>query len=331
MKYKKINKTKFNALIKEYRVIQNAFFKEFDVNDIFSNSKIYEILIANSLGHKMIPGHSGSKDAKDKSGNEYEYKHYKKTSSNHTWTFNDFSDTTIANLNKCNQVIFAHVDNTQSPPVFDWCYKVPGHVMSKFLKKATKEITNTRKMINISKRNIEDVMGIEKTFITKSNNGIYDKWINNIYNICDKMEKCSNVTQLLTSNKIWEVLVAVELDHNVNAEQGGRAGAHDAFDKEGNVYEYKVSKSNSWNFQDISDNVLNKYLDDNRIILAVVNKKNIAVESIYSAKPDIVVRLLKEKLKEKQIRFKSKGKTIRRLQVSLSKSDLERIKAKKIF
>ena len=70
---------------------------------------------------------------------------------------------------------------------------------------------------------------------------------------------------------------------------------------------------------------------DPKYVLAIVNKKNIAVESIYSAKPDIVVRRLKEKLKEKQIKFKSEGKTIRRLQVSLSKSDLEKIKAKKIF
>ena len=37
---------------------------------------------------------------------------------------------------------------------------------------------------------------------------------------------------------------------------------HDAEDDAGNLYEYKISKSYSWNFQDISDAVLKKYEDD---------------------------------------------------------------------
>tara|TARA_B100000579_G_scaffold142073_1_gene115367 strand:- start:2752 stop:3765 length:1014 start_codon:yes stop_codon:yes gene_type:complete len=329
--FKTINKLEFYKLLTKYRLIQKEFKEKFDVNDIFSNSKIYEILIANSLSHNLIPGHSGSKDAIDDNGNEYEYKHYKKSSSNHTWTFNDFSDTTIEKLNLCSYVVFAHIDNSVMPPNFDWCYLVPGKIVSEFLKKATLRILNTRKMINISKNNIENSMGVNKTFISSKSNGRYSKWINNIYEICSDMEKCTGVDQLLTSNKIWEVVVAAELNHNVNSEQGGRAGAHDAFDKSGNVYEYKVSKNYSWNFQDISDNVLNKYLDDKSIILAVVDKENTVVKAIYEVNPKLTVKRLKEKLKEKSERFALQNKIIRRLQVSLSKGDLKLLNANKLY
>lgn len=331
MNFKKINKEQFYNLLAKYRDIQNDFYKNFNVNDIFSNSKIYEILIANSLAHNLIPGHSGSKDAIDDNGNEYEYKHYKESSSNHTWTFNDFSDTTIEKLNLCSYVVFAHIDNSLSPPIFDWCYKVPGKVVSEFLEEATLRITNKRKMINVSKNNIENIMGFKRTLIKTPINGRYSRWINNIYKISDELEKCTNVDQLLTSNKIWEVVVAVELNHNVNSEQGGRSGAHDAFDKNGNVYEYKVSKNYSWNFQDISENVLNKYLNDKSIILAIVDKQNTQVKHIYEANPMQVIKRLKEKLKEKEIRFALKNKMIRRLQVSLSKGDLDLVNAQKIY
>jgi hypothetical protein len=70
-----ISKTNFIKLIDEYRSIQDDFLQIFGVNDIFSNSKIYEVLIANKLNHILIPGHSGSKDAKDDEGNEYKHKH----------------------------------------------------------------------------------------------------------------------------------------------------------------------------------------------------------------------------------------------------------------
>ena len=107
--FEPINKKRFFTLIDKYRKIQANFMKEFAVDDIFSNSKIYEIVIANELEHILIQGHSGSKDAKDDSGRIYEYKHYKESSSNHTWTFNDFSDATIEGLNSCDYVIFAHI------------------------------------------------------------------------------------------------------------------------------------------------------------------------------------------------------------------------------
>ena len=54
-------------------------------------------------------------------------------------------------------------------------------------------------------------------------------------------------------------------------------------DDDGNTFEYKVSKNHSWNFQDISENVLEKYKSDKSIILAVVNKQNLVVTNIYSA------------------------------------------------
>lgn len=329
--FKEINKETFRLLINSYKSIQTDFLNEFHVDDIFSNSKIYEIIIANELNHNLIPGHSGSKDAESDSGEIFEYKHYKKSSSNHTWTFNDFTDTTIEELKRCDYVIFAHIDDTIFPEKFDWFYKVRGSSVSDFLFEATKKIKNKRKMINVSKNNIELVMGSTIEQVKKRNDGKYSKWLGQIYSIEKEIEKCTNVNHLLTSNKIWEILVAVELNHNVNSEQGGREGAHDAFDSIGNQYEYKVSKNHSWNFQDISENVLNKYLSDSSIILAVVDKTNIKVEHIYSAPPEKVILRLREKLFEKEERFKLKGSEVRRLQVSLSKGDLVKVGATKIF
>lgn len=338
-KFHKINLTKFRKLIEEYRQIQADFLKIFQVNDIFSNSKIYEIMIANELNHTLIPGHSGSKDAKDDNNGEYEYKHFKETSSNHSWTFNDYSETTIQNLALAEAVVFAHIDDRIFPAVFDWYISVQGEICSKYLKQRTDDLlkrkpkgkVNARRMINISAKQLENDLEIERTKILKANpNGKYAEWLNKIYDISQSLEKCSKVENILTSNKIWEVLVAVELGHNVNSEQGGRAGAHDAFDEKGNVFEYKVSKTYSWNFQDISENVLEKYKSDSAIILAVVDKTKIEVKSIYSAEPEKVVKRLKEKLEEKKQRYQQENKEIRRLQVSLSKGDLEKIKANQI-
>ena len=76
-----------------------------------------------------------------------------------------------------------------------------------------------------------------------------------------------------------------------------------------------------------NDPVLKKYYEDEAIILAVVDKKNLALTSIHSASPKTVVPRLKEKLEEK---LQRKG-SLRRLQVSLSKGDLEKIKAIKLL
>lgn len=312
--------------------IQAKFLNLFGVNDIFSNSKVYEVVIANELNHELIKGHSGSRDAFDKNG-EYEYKHFKETSSNHSWTFNDFSDATIDKLNSCESVIFAHINDTIYPPKLDWYYNVPGHIMAKYLEEKTQSIQNTRKMINISSNQIENTLNIKKIIIDKINvTGVYYSMLKTIFDSITELEKLTKSKGLLTSNKIFELLTAVELNHNMESEQGGRAGAHDAYDKIGNVYEYKISKNHSWNFQDISDNVLNKYLLDKEIILAVKNPEKLEIIEIYSAEPSKTVNRLKEKLKEKTDTKLEKDNTgLRRLQVSLSKGDLEVIQAKKIY
>ena len=325
-----VSKSSFSKLIEKYKKIQKDFLNEFGVDDIVSNSKIYEILIADSLDHILIPGHSGSKDAKDQKGNLFEYKHYKETSSNHSWTFNDYTDNTIENLKLVKFVIFAHIDDTTNTSVFDWYYPVSGKTISKYLNQKTTNIKNQRKMINVSPKQIEQIMGIKQIAVDSKLKGRYSKYIKNIIKVSKDIEKLTGTMGILTSNKLWEVLIAVELGHKVNSEQGGRNGAHDAFDKEGNFYEYKISKTYSWSFQDISKNVLQKYLLDKKIILAVVNKQNYSIKNIFSVEPSSVVKLLKKKLKEKIKRYKLKGKTIRRIQATITKTDLQMIAEKLI-
>lgn len=318
-----------NLLIDKFqtlRGIQQHFLKKYGVNDIWSNSKIFEIIIANQLGHNLIPGHSGSKDASDAAGNIYEYKHYKKSSSNHTWTFNDYSDTTIAGLGKTSYVIFAHIDDLVPQNKFDWCYKVPGSEIAKHLRQITRDSKNHRKMWNVSCSQIEKKLKLKKIEIAQQTSGPYQKELNTIFLAIQEIERITGIKNLLTSNKIWELLVAIELNHNVNSEQGGRAGAHDAYDEQGNNYEYKVAKNHSWQFQDISDNVLKKYLSEKEIILAVVDKTNLQVLKKYSVSTQKTVALLKQKLATKE----ATGKEIRRLQASLTKGDLKRLSAKEL-
>lgn len=318
--------------INELKAIQDKIYEDYGVNDVLSNSKIYEVATANQLGHILIPGHSGSRDAKDEYDNEFEYKHFKESSSNHSWTFNDFSDTNIAKLRGTKSIIFAHINDVDYPypGKFDWYYEVPGDMMSEYLLHYTQSIKNSRKMINVSPKQIETRLNLNKILVP-SNSGIYDKYLDDIYLATRKLEELTGVKNLLTSNKFWELIVSLELDHTVNPEQGGREGAHDAYDAEGNAYEYKVSKTSSWNFQDISENVLNKYYNDKAIILAIVDKQEIEVREIYSADPKYVVPLLRKKLQDKIDRYLAKGTSIRRLQVSLSKSDLDLIKAERLY
>lgn len=329
--YTPIPKIAFYKLVEKYQKIQSDFMLKFSVDDIFSNSKIYEIVIANKLNHILIPGHSGSKDARDEEGNIYEYKHFKESSTNHSWTFNDFSDQTIEELKIAKSVIFAHIEDLNGDIDFDWYYEVSGEIVSNYLKEATLAIQNTRKMINLSSRQLEEKIGVRKIYVKKSIVGRYDEWIGNILTVCKEIESYTGTKGILTSNKIWEVLIAVELGHMVNSEQGGREGAHDAYDNDGGLYEYKISKTFSWNFQDISENVLNKYLLDTKIILAVVDKTKVKVLHIYSANSTTVVGLLRKKLIDKEKRFKLIGKQLRRLQVSLSKNDLGKIDAIKLI
>lgn len=316
-----------DKLISQLQQIQADFYATFGVTDIITNSKIFEILIANSLDHILIPGHAGSRDAKDTTGNEFEYKHYKETNSNHSWTFNDFSDTTIAKLSSTKAIIFAHIQDVNIEfPKFDWYYEVKGSIMSHYLAEATRKIRNTRKMINVSPKQIEERMGFTKQ-LTSHSAGRYSVWIKRIFSAARAIEEKAGTRDILTSNKFWEVLVALKLNHKVQSEQSN----HDAVDESGNMYEYKVAKGYSWSFQDISNAVLSKYLSDKSIILASVEKNNFIVKRIYEADAKKVVRLLKRRLREKRKQYSLRGKEIRRKQISLNVTDLKSIRAKLIY
>jgi len=320
------NRDELKELISKLGRIQGEFYKKFGVKDIYTNSKFFEILIANVLNHLLIPGHSGSRDAKDKEG-EYEYKHFKETSGNHSWTFNDFSDNTIHKLKDIEAVIFAHIDDTGDSPLFDWYYYVPGITISDYLAKATVKIGNTRMMINISPKQIEGIMKIKKILVPKQVSGIYSDYLDRIFEISRKIEKIVGTKNILTSNKIWEILLGIILNHNVISEQT----QFDAKDKQGNLYEYKISKSYSFNFQDISENVLQKFTKVKGIIMAVVDKDKLAITHIYEADPREVIPRLRQKLNDKRVKYEKENKKLRRLQVSLSKKDLSLVGAIKIL
>ena len=314
-------------IIDELFIIQLEFLHDYGVNDIFSNSKFYEIIIANQLDHRPIPGHSGSRDAEDKNGNQFEYKHFKETSSNHSWTFNDYSDNLMSHM-KDYKFIFAHINDKdyKYPGIMDWYYEVDGRIIGDYLMQATQSIKNARKMINVSPNQLES-LGCKKTYTNldkaKNYTGLFEKQLVNISCISEKLEQLTKVDKILTSNKLYELLVALKLNHFVNPEQGGREGAHDAIDKDMNTYEYKVYKSRTWNFQDISDAVLNKYYYDKKIILAVVDKTDLKVKEIYAVSPKDAVPKLKEKLQKKIDNLFEKGGILRRRQVSLSFADIK--------
>ena len=126
------------------------YFSSIEIDDIYTNSKIYEVLMAHSFNHKIINGHAHTPDAEDEFGNLYEYKHFKVSSSNHTWTFNDFSDKTIEHLNEIAYVYFSIIDDTIIVPKIAKTYIVSGKEVSRYLVSATLDIQNQRKMINIS-------------------------------------------------------------------------------------------------------------------------------------------------------------------------------------
>ncbi|MBI4100701.1 hypothetical protein HY439_03110 [Candidatus Microgenomates bacterium] len=316
-------KTLINRLVN----IQDEILSKYGLVDIYSSSKIFEIIISDCLNHILLPSHAGSRDGKDDSG-EYEYKHYKESSSNHSWTFNDFSDTTIEKLNHCYVVIFAHIEDQKELPEFDWFYQVPGKVISGYLKQATIKIKNTRKMINVSPSQIESVMGINKTF-TKNLpcKHFYTSYLKEIFSVTRRIEKIVGTKDILTSNKLWEILVSLQTGHKVLSEQK----AHDAVDEKGEFYEYKVARNYSWNFEDISPKVLSKFLQEKAVVLAIIDKARMKILKIFFADPIKVVKRLEEKLEEKRIRFSKEGKVVRRLQVSLSAGDLAKVEASQVF
>ncbi len=169
---------------------------------------------------------------------------------------------------------------------------------------------------------------IKKTYNkSDSDSGRYYKWTDQICKIATEIEGLTGTKEVLTSNKFWEILVALILGHKVLSEQSG----HDAKDELGRYYEYKVAKTYSWNFQDISKKVLNKYKDDNKIVLAIVDKDDFKIVKIFEADPLKTIRTLKRKLRNKKLKFKQQGKKLRRLQVSLSGKDIKKIRAKLVY
>lgn len=328
--------SELNDLISQLQQTQNDLQEQFGISDIYSNSKFYEIMIANELRHTPIAGHSGTRNGKTVDG-EFEYKHFKESSTNHSWAFNDYSDATIEKLKGAQSVIFAHIDDTdKNQPKFDWYIEVDGNSCSTYLKNKTDNLLltqprgkpNARRMINFSANQLENDLKIIKTSVEPiKEQGRFTTGLNKILEISNNLEKTTGISQILTSNKLWELLVAKEIGHNVLSEQSG----HDAIDEHGKFYEYKVATNPNWNFQDISESVLNKYLSDEKIVLAIVDKHQISLKEIHVAEPEIVVRRLKEKIEEKNERYKKEGKEIRRLMTSLSKGDLKKINAQKIF
>lgn len=66
-------------LINRLKILADYFLSN-GVEDIYTNSKIYEVLIAEQFGHQIINGHAYTPDARDEKGEFYEYKHYKVSS-----------------------------------------------------------------------------------------------------------------------------------------------------------------------------------------------------------------------------------------------------------
>jgi hypothetical protein len=328
--------------IKNMADAQKEIYRVHGVNDIFTSSKVYEILIASALGHDLVPGQSGTADATDHKSHskQYEYKHYKELSSNHSWTYNDFSDSVIKKIDsKIDSVFYCHIDDRTFPPALDWYFELTGKETAKYLSAKTPAIMNRRKMINISENQItkffKDSSHIKKIQIPRTNtqmfSGKYSAELERIFTSVKSLEDALSLKNLLTSSKLWELIIAEELGHSVNSEQGGRAGAHDAHDNQGSWYEYKINQSIGWSFQDISDAVLRKYLDLEAFILAVVDKPNFTVKEIYRVETKPLISIIKAKRDKKSKDYKSKGKEVRREQVTFGKAELVLAKAERIL
>lgn len=299
-----------NILINELKSL-SYYFSSIGIYDIYTNSKIYELLMAVQFNHRIANGHAYTHDAYDEFGNFYEYKHYKLSSSNHTWTFNDFSALTITKLKNVKSVYFAVINDEEIIPYVSKAYIVPGIVVSEYLYNVTPKIQNNRKMINISERQITENMTPE---IVCPDFNWNCKALEKVFITANKIENLINVKGILTSNKLWELLVACQLGHYINSEQK----SHDAYDDYKHTYEYKVNVTKSWTFQDISTNVLNSYLTDEKIVLAVVNKRDFIVEDIYLCNPAAIVAILKWKLEQKIERFPE----IRRLSARIGANEI---------
>lgn len=212
------------------------------------------------------------------------------------------------------EVYFTVINDEYTIPHIEKIYVVPGEEVARYMEEKTQHIFNLRRMINISPMQIMSNMSydiIEKEITTCSSK------LKEIFLTASKIEEITGIDGILTSNKLWELLVAYELNHNVNSEQR----KYDAYDKWGRTYEYKVSSDSRWTFQDITQNVLDGYLDDEKIVLAVVNKKGFSVERVYFCDPGAIVSILQCKLQD---RINGK-KTIRRISSYIGMVDVRRM------
>lgn len=303
----------------ELKNIQEEFGKLTNEYNIYSNSKIYEIIIANLFGHNIVAGTHGA-DAQY-SGKYYEYKHYKESSSNHTWTFNDYTDETIMKL-ESNTVLFVHINDVAFSNPFnyiDWYYEVSGDVIAKYISKWSNNSDNKRKMINISASQLETECSATRIYVNSdSSKGCYSNFIYKIFLCITNLEKMTKTTNLLTSNKLWELFLSNILGHKINSKQGGIGGKHDAEDNKGQKFEYKISQVSSWIFEDVSDNVIENMRLLDGIYVAKIDKRYFAVNEVLLLDTKNTMDFIKEK-RDKMIADKQKNnKAIRRLSVSVS-------------
>ena len=307
------------------RDIQEDFGELTGEYNIYSSSKMYEIIIANMLGHQIVVGTHGA-DAQNYSA-YYEYKHYKESSSNHTWTFNDYTDETLASL-KSKTVFFVHINdvsNTNPFKYIDWYYKVDGNVISEYILNWSSKSDNKRKMINISALQLENECRAERIYPTKDcSDGNYSIYINKVFVLINYLERITNTKNLLTSNKLWELFLANKLGHEINSKQGGYGGKYDAMDFYGLKFEYKVSQQATWTFEDVSDAVIDNMRLLDGIYAAIVDKRKFIIKNVFLFDTQKTMDFIKIKRDSIISKKNSENKPVKRLNVTVSLAEATR-------
>lgn len=303
--------------------LQEDFGKITGEYNIYTNSKFYEILIANQFNHTITNGAHGP-DATIQNI-KAEYKHYKESSSNHSWAFNDYSDN-ILNRLKDTTVYFVHVNDKLHKDPFkfiDWYYVIDGHLVSQYIKEVSATSVNTRKMINIRRKQLNTYFKSSPIQETKYlDKGKYAYFIREIHKNIASLEKITNSQNLLTSNKLWELFLAQSLGHSINSKQGGSDGKHDASDNMYQKFEYKISTKSNWTFEDVSDNVIDSARELDGIYVATIDKRKFIIKMTYLLDTNKTLNYIKKK-RDTMIEQKTKkNKAIRRLNVSISKKEL---------
>ena len=317
------------------KIIDNIFLKLKNIQEefgnltgefnIYSSSKIYEIIIANMFGHNIVIGTHGA-DAQNYN-NYYEYKHFKESSTNHTWTFNDYSQETLDKL-KTKTVFFVHINDIQHNNPFDyidWYYEVSGDIIANYILKWAKKSGNQRKMVNISASQLESNCKVKRIYPSKDcSNGHYSIYIKKIFECINDSEKITKTTNLLTSNKLWELFLANKLGHKINSKQGGIGGKHDAEDYVGRKFEYKISQRPTWTFEDVSDAVIANMRLLDGIYVSLINKRQFATKGVFFLDTNKTMGLITRK-RDAMIRKKKKeNEPVKRLNVSISYAEAKR-------